>query len=154
MSGIRTITRRPTVPGFATDSSAPIYVDSDDNALRMITGGGGSVTEVELVPNALFATITGDGAIPLVPGITQLTKGSAAAITVAAPGVAMIGKKITIIAGSNFAHVVTFTGSTLRTGTAASASWTSAALIGSSLTVVGLTATTWGVVNFNLGTFA
>jgi hypothetical protein len=45
MSGIRSITRRPTVVGFATAGSAPIYVDSDDNRLKSIPAGTGT-TEV------------------------------------------------------------------------------------------------------------
>lgn len=47
MSGIRSITRRPTVVGFASAGSAPFYVDSDDNRLKMIPAGSGS-TEVIL----------------------------------------------------------------------------------------------------------
>lgn len=155
MSGVRSLVRRPTVLGVATDSSAPIYVDSDDSTIRLITAGGGSTTEQEVVPDAAFATISGDGAIPLVPGKTLLTKGSAAAITIAAPGAAMIGKKITVVAGSDFAHVVTFTGSTLKDGTTgAKITWTSAAFIGSAITIMGVSATQWVVVNKNLGTVA
>ncbi len=45
MSGIRSIHRNPTVKGFATAASAPIYVDSDDNALKFIPAGTGT-TEV------------------------------------------------------------------------------------------------------------
>lgn len=47
MSGIRSITRRPTVAGFATAGSAPFYVDSDDNRIKAITAGSGT-TEVVL----------------------------------------------------------------------------------------------------------
>lgn len=47
MSGIRSITRRPTLPGYATDGSAPFYVDSDDNRLKMVPAGSGT-TEVVL----------------------------------------------------------------------------------------------------------
>lgn len=113
-------------------------------------------TAVRLVQSqAAFATITGDGAVPLVAGLTLLTKGSAAAITVAAPGAAMIGQVITITTGTDFAHVVTFTGITLNDGTAgANSTWTAAAVQGSSITFVGVTATKWNVVSFNLGTIA
>lgn len=98
-------------------------------------------------------TITGDGAIPVnKDSVTLLTKGSAAAITVAAPGAANIGRLLEIHAGSDFAHVVTFTGSTLRDGTTgASITWTSAAFRGSSLTVRAVDATTWSVHAMNLG---
>ncbi len=47
MSGIRSITRRPTVAGFATAGSAPFYVDSDDNRVKLIPAGTGT-TEVIL----------------------------------------------------------------------------------------------------------
>lgn len=47
MSGIRSIHRNPTVKGSATGASAPIYVDSDDNRLKMIPQGSGT-TEVVL----------------------------------------------------------------------------------------------------------
>lgn len=100
--------------------------------------------------------ISGDGAIPIdVDGNTSLTKGSAAAITIAAPGVANIGRRRRITTGSDFAHVVTFTGSTLRDGTTgASITWTAAAFRGSSLEVLAVDATTWNVISMNLGAIA
>lgn len=102
-----------------------------------------------------FTTISGDGAVAVASGVTLLTKGSAAAITLAAPGAAGIGKVLTITTGSDYAHVVTFTGGTLWDGTAgANSTWTAAAVQGSSITVVGTTATKWNVVSFNLGTIA
>ena len=101
-------------------------------------------------------TISGDGAIPVdVDQTYYLTKGSAAAITVAAPGAANIGRRIRITTGSDFAHVVTFTGSTLRDGTTgASITWTAAAFAGSSLEVVAVSATVWNVQSMNLGAIA
>ncbi len=42
---IRNIRRQATVPGTATETAAPIYVDSDDNRLKMIPAGSGT-TEV------------------------------------------------------------------------------------------------------------
>lgn len=153
---IRNIRRQATNPLAApgTPTSSPIYVDSDDNKLKIIPASSGT-TELEVPAIAALATITGDGAIALTSGTTLLTKGSAAAITIAAPGTNFANLRITIIAGSNFAHVVTFTGSTLLDGTTgANITWTSAAFIGSSITVQGLSATTWGVESFNLGTIA
>lgn len=100
-------------------------------------------------------TIPGDGAIPTDRDITVLlTKGSAAAITLTAtPGASLIGRRITVIAGSNFAHVVTCTGA-IGNGTALKTTWTSAAFIGSSCTFRCVSATVWAVENFDLGTFA
>lgn len=125
--------------------------DDTAQALAAVIGGGGA-QQVD----GLLTTMSGDGAAALVPGATiSITKGSAAAISVAAPGAAMIGKRLTFIAGSDFAHVVTFTGTTLGDGTTGlNTTWTSAAFMGSSLTVVGVSATRWAVVSFNIGTIA
>lgn len=101
-------------------------------------------------------TIAGDGAIPIDQDRTVLlTKGSAAAITVAAPGAANIGRRITVTAGSDFAHVVTFTGATLHDGTTGGhTTWTGAAFQGTSLTFEAVTAAKWNVVSMNLGAIA
>lgn len=102
-----------------------------------------------------LTTFTGDGALTIANQLAYLTKGSAAAISVAAPGTAGIGTRITVTTGTDFAHVVTFTGTTLQDGTAgANTTWTSAAVQGSSITFVGVTATKWNVESFNLGTIA
>lgn len=55
---IRNIRRQSTVPLGATGSAAPIYVDSDDNKLKMIPAGSGS-TEVEVVDASSTQTLTG-----------------------------------------------------------------------------------------------
>lgn len=101
-------------------------------------------------------TLAGDGAIPVdVDSTTYLTKGSAAAVTVAAPGAANIGRRLKITTGSDFAHVVTFTGSTLHDGTTGGhITWTAAAFQGSSLEVVAVTAAKWSVQSMNLGAIA
>lgn len=165
---IRNIRRQATNPLAAagTPTSAPIYVDSDDNILKMIPAGSGT-TEVQLIDASSVQTIlnknftspvntyAGDGAVTISSQCALLTKGSAAAMTLAAPGAAGIGTEITFITGSDFAHVVTFTGSTLKDGTTgAKITWTAAAFIGSSLTVAGVSATQWVVVSKNLGTVA
>jgi hypothetical protein len=100
-----------------------------------------------------ITTLAGDGAIPVdKDSITLLTKGSAAAVTVAAPGVGNEGRCLRIQTGSDFAHVVTFTGSTLRDGTTgASITWTAAAFRGSSLVVRAVDSATWSVEAMNLG---
>lgn len=99
--------------------------------------------------------ISGDQALPIdEDGTFQLTKGSAAAISVAAPG-ANLGRRIVLLTGSDFAHVVTFTGTTLQDGTTGlNITWTAAAFAGSSLTVRAVSATRWAVESFNLGTIA
>jgi len=47
MSGIRSLARRPGYVGFATDASAPIYVSSTDNRVKLVPAGTGQ-TEVIL----------------------------------------------------------------------------------------------------------
>lgn len=171
------IVRRATaLPAFAKANACVIYCDSDDNILKIIPAGSGS-TEVQLVDASstqtltnktltapvitgasvtqAFNTYSADGAVTVSSQVAYLTKTSAGAYTIAAPGAAGIGVEITFTTGTDFAHVVTFTGTTLQDGTAgANSTWTAAAVQGSSLTVVGVTATKWNVVSFNLGTIA
>jgi len=175
---IRNIRRQATNPLAApgTPNSAPIYVDSDDNILKFIPAGSGT-TEVQLVDASSAQTLTNktltspvingatvvntfntyavDGAISVASQIAHLTKGSAGAYTLAAPGAAGIGVRITITSGTDFAHVVTFTGSTLWDGTAgANITWTAPVVQGASITVVGVTAVKWNTESFNLGVIA
>lgn len=116
---------------------------------------GGTSTGATLLPNSRAVqaaqTITGDGAITIQSGIVWLTKGSAAAITLAAPS-SNDGVRITIIGASDFAHVVTFTGTTLLDGTTgANLKSTLAAFAGSGLTVIAK-GTNWYVESNNLTT--
>ena len=91
-------------------------------------------------------TISGDGAVTLASGTVVLTKGSAAAITVAAPS-SQDGTKIRIISNSDYAHVVTFTGSTLLDGTTgANLTVTMTAFKGSAIEVVAV-GTKWLLVS-------
>ena len=53
----RSIARHPAVRGVATAKTAPIYVDADDNKLKMIPAGSGS-TEVEVVDASSSQTLT------------------------------------------------------------------------------------------------
>lgn len=135
----------------ATDTGgtyASVTLTSPTVTSPTITGG----TSTAAAP---FNTYASDGAITVSSQFAYLTKGSAGAYTLAAPGAGGIGVTITMSCGSAFAHVVTFTGTTLQDGTTgANITWTAAAFEGSSLTVIGVTATKWNVVSFNLGTIA
>lgn len=57
MSGIRSIRRGTVRVGSATDASAPIYVDKDDNILKFVPAGGGT-TEVQIVDVSSTQTLT------------------------------------------------------------------------------------------------
>ncbi len=116
---------------------------------------------IEYPHSADFATqppteLSADGAVPINRNeVFLITKGSAAALTVAAPGASNIGRRLTFLTGSDFQHVVTFTGTTLWDGTAgANSTYTAAAVQGCALTVIAVSAAKWNVESFNLGVIA
>ncbi len=115
--------------------------------------------DVALALVGVQLTLTADGAIPIDQDrdVILSKAGGAGAFTIAAPGAAAFaaGRKINLVTGTNFAHVVTFTGSTLLDGTTgANITWTATAFAGCGLTIVALSATQWGVLSFNLGAIA
>jgi len=98
-----------------------------------------------------------DGAIPIDRDRTiVVVKGSAAALTLGPAGGENVGRRITITAGSDFAHVVTFSGgAAAHDGTTGPhTTWTSAAFEGSSTTVEAVSPTKWNVVSMNGGAYA
>jgi hypothetical protein len=78
-----------------------------------------------------------DGAIDPTADMAKLTKGSAGAYTLAAPTAAQEGHRLTIFAGSAFAHVVTAT-NLLDDGVTGGAKDTAtfAAFVGASITLI------------------
>jgi hypothetical protein len=80
---------------------------------------------------------TADGAITVNYGIVNISKTSAAAMTIAAPTTSQNGIIITIISSSAYAHVVTFTGATFVNGdSSAHTTATFAAKVGASVRIV------------------
>jgi hypothetical protein len=133
----------------------------DPNADYTFTGTitGGTFTGPSIVGGSSSSkenqvTISGDGAITIARSTVLLTKGSAAAITLAAPTAAQAGTTIVIVAQSAFAHVVTATG-LIDDGTTGGSknTWTSAAFVGSAITLQAINLK-WTVVSKNLGTVA
>jgi hypothetical protein len=118
MSGIRSISRSATLKGYATPNSTPIYIDSDDNILKMVPAGSGT-TEVQIVDASSVQTISGkfitpakaeylaDGAIASTSHTAILTSTDAGAYTLGTP--ATDGIKIDIVNATSFAHVITGT---------------------------------------------
>lgn len=113
-----------------------------------ITIGGTSTGKVVIGKGQItrqVETITGDGAITIQSGLVLLTKGSAAAITLAAPS-SQDGTEITITSTTDFAHVVTVTGGmwdgTATTNTTA----TFPVVAGGAITLVAF-GTDWYVTN-------
>jgi hypothetical protein len=115
---IRGIARRTTPVGYATPTNVPVYVDADDNILKMIPAGSGS-TEKQIVDASSVQVLTNktitltpveyleDGAIAVVSHIAILTSTDAGAYTIAAP--ASSGIVIDLVNGTSFAHVITGT---------------------------------------------
>ncbi len=99
----------------------------------------GSVATGQTVMAAATAYAS-NGAISPADIWASLTKGSAGAYTLAAPGASNVGKIITITAGSAFAHVVTVTG--LVGGN--TLTFTNA--IGHSVQLLAVSATVWALL--------
>jgi hypothetical protein len=84
--------------------------------------------------------VNADSALP-VPSkdtIYVVTKGSAAALTLASPGKGIDGVRVTVVGLTDFAHVVTTAAASLDGTSAGSAVFTSAAFAGSSVTLLAL----------------
>lgn len=95
-----------------------------------------SVTATSAAMRLARTNYTADGAIALTSGVHVIAKTSAAAMTVAAPS-SVNGTRLVIVSNSDFAHVITFTGSTLLDGTTgANLTVTMTALKGSCLVVI------------------
>jgi hypothetical protein len=155
---VRGILRKSTPAGDATDTNAPIYVDSDDNLLKFIPAGSGS-TEVTLLDSAhtvqdTVVAYAADGAIAPTAGTAKLTKAGVGAYTLAAPTALQEGTYLTIINNTANAHVVTATG-LLDDGVTGGSKNTAtfAAFAGAAITLcaIGLK---WSVVSKNVVTVA
>lgn len=97
--------------------------------------------------------LTGDGAVAVAPGSTHLTKGSAAAITIAAPTASTHdGYIVRITSETAFAHVIT-QGTVGFNGKGASGTITFADSKGSSVTLEARNGNWWVISNIG-GTVA
>lgn len=121
-----------------------MVVDPGEQARFMVTltnvsyaSGAYRMTRIGTAkPVKTFMTITGDAAIsPTVQTDYRLTKGSAAALTLAAPTAAEEGQEIFITSTTAAAHVLTATG-LLQGGAAGHNTATFAAQIGASIVLV------------------
>lgn len=118
---------------------------------KVVLSESASLNQASVTPKG--TVYTSDGAITIASGIALLEKTSGAAMTIAAPS-SQDETLITITSNSNFAHVVTFTGTTLLDGTTgANITATFSAFRGASITVVARGAF-WLVVSSNQVTCA
>ena len=132
-----------TVRPAASSPAAALAVDSApaSNVSAIIRA---IVLPSSVTAGQATATYSVDGAIAIMDGVAFITKGSAAAMTIAAPTAAQTGTRLTIMANSDYAHVITFTGTTLLDGTTgANSTATTAAFKGSGLTVIATSGGTW-----------
>lgn len=102
---VRNIRRQATVAGVATPTAAPIYIDSDDNILKMIPAGSGT-TEVQVIDASSAQTLTGKtitGA-NISAGVNSDIKALAAAITYTSNVTAAVitGFSWTVVAGATY----------------------------------------------------
>lgn len=121
--------------------------DAERTAIQNILGANAAGN---LAPPLI--TLSADGAIPIDRDvIVNLTKGSAAAMTLAVPGAGNIGRKIIIMTGTDFAHVVTAASTSVNDGTTGGhGTLTGPAFIGGTLTLRARTAALWQVEANNL----
>lgn len=91
--------------------------------------------------------ITGDGAITIASGLVVLSKGSAAAITLAAPS-SQDNTEITVISTTDFQHVITVTGGLWDGTTGANVTATFPAVKGGAITMIAQ-GTAWYVKSLN-----
>ena len=109
------------------------YLAAVAGALLRFNASGDLIATSIANPQTVY---TADGAILLTSGHHVIEKTSAAAMTVAAPS-GQDGERLVIVSNTDFAHVITFTGSTLLDGTTgANLTVTLTAFKGSAITVV------------------
>lgn len=114
---------------------------ANPSAIRFIRiNADNTVTALTAAAQSLAMTtgvvLTSDGAITIQTSTVYLEKTSGGAFTIAAPS-SQDNTRITIIGNTDFAHVITFTGSTLLDGTTgANSTATFTAFKGSSITIV------------------
>lgn len=128
----RSITRRSTPVGAATGDAAPIYVDSDDNKLKMIPAGSGT-TEVDIADVSSTQTLTNKtftAPTLTTPNIGVATATSVNKITITAPAT---GATLTLVEGGSLitagAYAITLT-ATATTGVTLPTTGTLATLAG------------------------
>lgn len=122
------------------------------------TGGAFQPKLRQPAPPEPVLVLAGDALVDpdvLQPGVYWLTKATAAAITLVAASTVPLGTVVTFMAGTAVAHVVTAQSGGIFDGTTgAKTKWTSAAFIGSSITLIAAPNGGWATLAQQLGTVA
>jgi hypothetical protein len=102
----------------------------------------GNVTGLQTLPAATAYTGADAGTLAISPaaGRASMTKASAGAYTLAAPGEGNVGKILVIECGTAQAHVVTVS------GLAGGNTLTFTAAVGAAATLYAVSATVWGII--------
>ena len=106
-TGLLTVGTGNIIISTAGTAAGSVVTNNGTQTLTAKTLTAPVLNGAKVTPNV--ETITGDGAITIQSGTVLLTKGSAAAITLAAPS-SQDGTTITITSTTAFAHVITVTG--------------------------------------------
>ena len=125
----------------ATTFTGNLTGDVTGNLTGNVTG---NVTGIHILPTPVAYVGAAAGTLAIDPGAGAaiMTKASAGAYTLAAPGAGNVGKTLTIINGYATAHVVTAAGTSLATGN----TLTYVNKIGASATLYAISATAWGII--------
>lgn len=125
------------ISAISSGSNESMKIDAKGTGTLTLNGTAtGAVITTKARSRPELTDYTADGAITLTSGVHTISKTSAAAMTVAAPS-SQDGERLTIISNSSFAHVITFTGTTLWDGTTgANTTVTMTAFKGSAITVI------------------
>lgn len=104
MSGVRSLVRTPTIKGYATAGSAPIYVDSDDNRVKLVPAGTGTTEVVLQEASGAGSTLTPTAAFTLTAAQSGLKVflNAAAGFAITLPAVAA-GLRYTFTVAAAFA---------------------------------------------------
>jgi hypothetical protein len=139
----------------ATLTAVDVAYDNTNDEL-VFKDTEGNVRRIPFIGSVqpLAAELSADGAIPIVSGTYSITKGSAAALTLAAPSAAQEGTRLAIHSETDFAHVITATG-LINDGATGGAKDTAtfAAFAGASIVLVAINLK-WSVEALNVVTVA
>ena len=133
-----------TAGTVAASKAVVVDANKDVASFRNLTATG-LITAGTIKAPKVVTTASGDGAITISEGIVKITKGSAAALTLADPASGDEGKVITIVSTTAYAHTISNTGGSGFNAGGASKIKASYTGVGDTMAVVAL-GTKWYVL--------